>query len=343
MKKKILPLIIAAATAASAFTVSAAEGENLVVLGDSITTGYGLDGYVPGDNTSASDSFANRLSGQFSGYENLAVDGRTSAQLLASLSEEKTASALENADTVVISIGGNDLLMPLVSAAQMSILSDTEFMQGMMDGSITEEDILNKMAETDMESIVQTALDSIDMTVTGDNINNIFAGINEINPDCDIYILTVYNPYENSGDMGDPEEVSNIIEELNGAITYYAPMYDNVTVVDVHTAFKGKAEEYTNILQMDIHPNKEGHSVIYDTLANAIENNNTAETPVQGPVKETAEITVKVTDGENIVYAPEPDNTESSPHSGNTGDGVYLGVMAAAFGIAFLMKKGSVK
>lgn len=342
MKKKILPLIIAAATAASAFTVSAAEGENLVVLGDSITTGYGLDGYVPGDNTSAADSFANRLSERFSGYENLAVDGRTSAQLLASLSEEKTSSALENADTVVISIGGNDLLQPLISAAQMSILSDTEFMQGMMDGSITEEDILNKMAETDMESIMQTAIDSIDMTVTGDNINNIFAGINEINSDCDIYILTVYNPYENSGDMGDPEEISHIIEELNGAITYYAPMYDNVTVVDVHTAFKGKAEECTNILQMDIHPNKEGHSVIYDMLTDAIEAN-TAEAPVQEPVNETAEETVKETAGENVVYAPAPDNTEISPHSGNTGDGVYLGVMAAAFGIAFLMKKGSVK
>ena len=342
MKKKILPLIIAAATAASAFTVSAAEGENLVVLGDSITTGYGLDGYVSGDNTSAADSFANRLSGQFSGYENLAVDGRTSAQLLASLSEEETSSALENADTAVISIGGNDLLQPLISAAQMSILSDTEFIQGMMDGSITEEDILNKMAETDMESIVQTALDSIDMTVTGDNINNILAGINEINPDCDIYILTVYNPYENSGDMGDPEEISYIIEELNDAITYYAPMYDNVTVVDVHTAFKGKAEEYTNILQMDIHPNKEGHSVIYDMLTNATQNN-TAETPVQEPDKEIAEETVKETAGENVVYAPAPDNTESSPNSGNTSDGVYMGVMAAAFGIAFLMKKGSVK
>lgn len=146
MRKRMIPAVLTAAAAisVSALGAAAAEGENLVVLGDSIATGYGLEGYVSGDNASAAGSFANRLSAYYTGYENLAVDGRTSAQLLAALSEEETASALENADDIVISIGGNDLLQPLITGMQMSLMSDPEFMQGITDGTLTEEDIAEK-------------------------------------------------------------------------------------------------------------------------------------------------------------------------------------------------------
>ncbi|MBP5604511.1 MAG: hypothetical protein J6X60_03065, partial [Ruminiclostridium sp.] len=55
----------------------AADTNDLLVLGDSIATGYGLEGYIPGDNTSAAGSFANKLSASYDSAVNLAVDGRT--------------------------------------------------------------------------------------------------------------------------------------------------------------------------------------------------------------------------------------------------------------------------
>lgn len=347
MRKRMIPAVLtaAAAVSVSALGVAAAEGENLVVLGDSITTGYGLEGYVSGDNTSAADSFANRLSADYTGYANLAVDGRTSAQLLAALSEEETISALENADDVVISIGGNDLLQPLITGMQMSLMSDPEFMQGITDGTLTEEDITQKMSETSIEEMVETAASTIDLSATGDNIGNIFSGINEINPDCDIYILTVYDPYDGGTEMS---VASDMISELNDTITSSASSYDNVTVVDVYSSFKGNAVGYTNISEMDIHPNKAGHEVIYDLLKNTyITQNDQSEEQLAEPAAETVTQTEDGYDKELLksdpVFTPVPDSADSSPASGNTSDGVYLGLMAAAFGVMLLMKKGSEK
>ena len=59
--KRTLSIIMAAAVAAACTVTAGAEGSELVVLGDSITSGYGLDGYVSGDNYSAAGSFANML------------------------------------------------------------------------------------------------------------------------------------------------------------------------------------------------------------------------------------------------------------------------------------------
>ena len=104
--KKFASILTAAAVAASAMTFTAsAEGGSLVVLGDSITSGYGLDGYTAGDNTSAADSFANRLAAGYQDYSNFAVDGRTSAELLTALDDADVSAALAGADTIVISIG----------------------------------------------------------------------------------------------------------------------------------------------------------------------------------------------------------------------------------------------
>ena len=60
--KRTLSIIMAAAVAAACTVTAGAEGSELVVLGDSITSGYGLDGYVSGDNYSAAGSCGSRRS-----------------------------------------------------------------------------------------------------------------------------------------------------------------------------------------------------------------------------------------------------------------------------------------
>ena len=137
--KRIPALFLAAATAASLMSIpAAAEERSLVVLGDSITSGYGLDGYTAGDNSSAADSFANQLAASYEEYSNFAVDGRTSGELLTALEDADISAALSGADTVIISIGGNDFLQPMMAALMNAFTENRDLMDyisGLADGT----------------------------------------------------------------------------------------------------------------------------------------------------------------------------------------------------------------
>lgn len=326
MNKKAASIMLSAAVLSmSAVHAYAEETSSLLVLGDSITSGYGLDGYVSGDNSSAADSFANRLSADFSDYTNLAVDGRTSAQLLEAMSDEETVSAAENADDIVISIGGNDFLMPMVTAIQMSMMSDPEILQGIKDGTMTQEDFMEKAMETDIEGAVVNAVNNVDIGLTEENICGILDKIYEVNPDVNVYILTVYDPFEDvEGLEAYSDTAETMLPQLNGAIENAAAEHETAYVIDVYSAFKGHSAEYTNISKMDIHPNKAGHGVIYDMLSEAMQANAPA-----------AEETVS----EEVTYAPASDSADASVPTGNADISAIVSVGALAFAAAAVTSK----
>jgi len=113
MKRRMLSLLLALSIWA-AFTPPAAADAGkpvLLALGDSISTGYGLPGYVPGQPHEG--SFVN-LAANALGMTpvSFAIDGLTSAGLLAMLEDPSAAltAALETAAVISLQIGGNDLL-----------------------------------------------------------------------------------------------------------------------------------------------------------------------------------------------------------------------------------------
>ena len=76
-------------------------------------------------------------------------------------------------------------------------------------------------------------------------------------------LLTVYDPFEGVQgmemmDVAAREKLGELNAEIFGEASEHG-----AAVADVHSAFEGHALDYTNISSMDIHPNKEGHSVIY--------------------------------------------------------------------------------
>lgn len=290
MKKMISAACAAALALTAASSAASAESYDgkLAVLGDSITSGYGLDGYVSGDNTSAADSFSNKLAADFSEYVNLAVDGRTSEELLEALdSDENVSAAVENAAAVVISIGGNDFLTPMMTAAQTAIMSDPDIMQGIMDGTVTVAEAMESNMDMINESVVSAAK-QVDVQLTVNNIGSIVDKVTEISPDSEIYLLTVYNPFEGVDDMEKYSEAAeSILPVLNSGISDIAEQ-DNVHLIDAYTAFKGHALEYTNIASVDIHPNKAGHEVIYDLICEALPEV-TAEEATEAAEPETQE------------------------------------------------------
>lgn len=325
--KKIISAITAlslaagliASTSVTAGAANAAAGE-LVVLGDSITSGYGLPGYVSGDNYSAPDSFANRLAADVSGCQNFAVDGRTSGELLTALEDEEISSALAGADVVVISIGGNDFLQPMISAAIDFAADNEELMKSLQEdmtsdgSSINADNYLDIMRE--LTATMTEAADSVDTAVIGQNLKDILAGISAVNSDCRMIVLTVYDPFEGVTGM----EVFDVIAReklalLNSEITS-AAAENGAETVDVYSAFKGHAEEYTNISSMDIHLNKDGHAVIYSLLEEMI-----------FPAAETMQ------------PAGSESGSKGSPDTGAEGISVFVGAAAIAAAAAMISRR----
>lgn len=325
--KKALSIISAAAVAAACALTASADERELVVLGDSITSGYGLEGYVSGNNYSSEYSFANMLAMDFGGYENFAVDGRTSGELLSALDDADIAAALAGADTVVISIGGNDFLQPMLGAVRDSVMSDPDLMSALQGGesSVSEDNYMQIM--TQMMSVMLDAVDSVDVSAVGDNISGILDGISELNSECQVILLTVYDPFEGVQGMEMMDVAAREkLGELNSEITDAAAAH-GAEVADVHSAFAGHALDYTNISSMDIHPNREGHGVIYSLLSDL--------TAVQASAPAGDSAADGSGSGETAVAVP----AKGSPETGTEGIAVFAGIAAIAGAGVFAFRK----
>lgn len=317
--KKFTTLLTAAAaaltlsvTSAASAAAAAQQDGKLVVLGDSIATGYGLDGYMAGDPYSAEGSFANQLGADYAEYINLAVDGRTSGELMSSLSEGETSGAVSAADTVVISICGNDFLQPMISAAQEVFAQNSDTLSKLQSASMSDISEYLEALRGLTEAMAQAA-QQVEVSGSGENLDGILRQVTALNPDCEVVLLTIYDPFENNAMMEPLEEVAREkLTELNSAIVSAAEKY-GAAVADAYSAFSGHAAEYTNILAMDIHPNSAGHSAIYSLLSEML------------------------TDSESVMA--DAGTKKGSPDTGAEGAAMFAGIAAAAAGLLLLSAK----
>ena len=98
--------------------------KSLLILGDSISTGYGLEGYPDSDDIpSYGNLFAEYLGAQKNeSYFNRALDGETSSGLLWRINNSDKG-LYSDFDAIVISSGGNDLLDSLLPSV-ISLFSE---------------------------------------------------------------------------------------------------------------------------------------------------------------------------------------------------------------------------
>lgn len=273
MFKRLSGLILAAVILLTSSLTSFAAEEyetvetdvptNILFLGDSIASGFGLDGYDSGRENCR--SYANILKEKYSSLlpddckfemNNLAIDGQTSSELAADLKNGKYDSELKDSDCIVISIGGNDMLGVLINVlAEMGINAD---------GSTPAEFNPKKLIAgiNNMTSQLNENLD-----IFNNNISQIAEYINS-RSDANLIIQTLYNPIEKFNKL---ELLKNLagqkIDRLNEMIiSHSSDENGDYTVCDIATQFTGKSEELTRINQFDIHPNGEGHELIAQTL-----------------------------------------------------------------------------
>lgn len=249
-----------------------------VAFGDSIAAGYGLSDYDPETDTSHLD-YVSLLAGT-SQLIDLTASGMATDELLELVAQPETVEAVKKADLITISIGGNDLIRPLLQA----VLPDVE-VSSLMIPTMAEDTgldigaIAQEIGLGDLSVVIPAIMEVIGNVetitdATYSNICGIIAAIKTANPDVPVLIQTVYNPYRGSALLqGYDSMLDNVFAILNTKITKAAAENGAITA-DVFTAFVPYGAALLSSsdpeLFYDPHPNYNGHVVIAETVEAAL-------------------------------------------------------------------------
>jgi lysophospholipase L1-like esterase len=257
-----------------------------VALGDSITSGFGLVSFKDNDinNRTSPDNYVVRL-GKRLGMNpvNLGIEGYDSTQLLKMITnpaqqQKADINKLKSASLVTISVGGNNVFIPLINAIDEKLGSNKNiFESDILDVSIA---IASLIFDKSSYRKLQNTVAGSTLKFTGDSkqkktgeFETIINTVNKLNPKAQIIVQTVYNPYKNLL----PAEFSKAVDTINAAIISKSSGGKNYKVADVASAFD-KAAKGTQLVNSDSgnsfdpHPTKKGHQVIYTLMAYAAQN-----------------------------------------------------------------------
>ncbi|MDD6490344.1 MAG: SGNH/GDSL hydrolase family protein [Clostridia bacterium] len=326
MKKTVSIFLIVFIVIVSSLSVNAKNPKNMVIVGDSITTGFGLENYTSENPENAKDSFANIVADKCGlvygeNYFNFAVNGAASYDIYWRVSEISD-EYLSSADTVILSVGGNDLLYTLGNVVGQAIDSQSELLDSYginidtssyyavintlvnivavdTDGTIMKK-IQDECTNENAENTYKAACENFK-----ENLDSILDTIYSANPSVNIYLLTLYNPFDEMPVFKDVYDISEkTVSMLNDIIRKSAEKNpENLFIIDAEKAFKGKSSELTNIMSMDIHPNKKGHSVIAKLIENemGISQTENSETQSSEIVSEVSEISKSLSENSQVI------------------------------------------
>ncbi len=242
----------------------------MTVLGDSIAAGYGLDGHDRSKEPCYEcASYANTLAQKYGltageSYINDAVSGATTSDLITQIGSKSVNSHIKNCDTIIISIGGNDLLAVLWSAIESQV--------DIPEGTESFEEVVSSMNPMQLIALAKNISESVPTAVSGfeSNFKTLMGKIRAANPEALVIVQTIYNPFESFEQIEALQRISaDALGSMNKVITDNAGSL-KYTVCDVAATLAGKANETTNIRNMDIHPNAEGHRIISELLDSEI-------------------------------------------------------------------------
>lgn len=231
------------------------ESIHIVAIGDSLTEGVGdttsSGGYVPlvANLLEETDNYKKIIT------SNYGKSGDRSDQILARFNENETMQEdVEGADIVVLTVGGNDIIQT--------------FKQNFL--TITEDSFIAPR-ETYEE-----------------NLRMLFTAIKEVNPESELYIFGIYNPY--SAYFPEVIEMQTILKEWNNQTQEVVNENENATFVSIADLFDQtlvqeekeesliegtdqKRSEVKNpyLYEEDLfHPNEAGYELMAETLFQAI-------------------------------------------------------------------------
>jgi putative cell wall-binding protein/lysophospholipase L1-like esterase len=251
--------------------VPAYTAQTFLSLGDSIA--YGMSAAPGSDYTHL---FYNHLLtesayGQLT-LNNLAVSGDKSSDLLQRLlTDAQYRAAVGNAKVITLSIGGDNLLSPVIASVC------TAFGVNPVNNPNLMTQLAAAMAANpNKDAILASLVNSPTLTQAlqsgvaqfGTNFPQIIAALKTFSPQAQIYVLNLYNPFNEQDPLYsvfDP-----LIRGINQAISTNAVA--GYKVADVYTLFRttsGAVNFDLATLQLDPHPTTAGHAAIEQALLGA--------------------------------------------------------------------------
>ena len=223
MKQKLISIFLCVLLLLGTLSAAAAAQEQVhyVVLGDSIAYGSGL--------TNPKQAVYGKIVADTNGYayENYAVPGHTTANLLRRMRTEAVSKAIRSADIISISIGGNNFLLGDLNAL-------------LYDGIVKQEYARFDKIAADFYADLCTIVDEI----------------RALNADTVIVLQTIYNPQ--TGYVGDVYQHG--ADRLNAKMRDYLQAHPGkILLADVASAL---TDSKTDFAEDRIHPSAAGNEKI---------------------------------------------------------------------------------
>ena len=310
--------------------------DKILLLGDSINYGSGLDG-----EGKSPLFYGNLLCDYFNikteNCKNAAVPGATSSDLAKSL--PNMTEDIKSADVIIITIGCNDLMGFLSEGANAVLNGKFQSMAQLLEIMKNAEQAKAFMALMTEEKVAGV------LTQFSANLDAIAKSIRSNNAEAEVIFLTQYDPFSGIDGMDQIAiRADAAILMLNDVIRMKAEE-NGCAWVDVHMAFLGQAPAYTNMASFDILPSAAGHEQIFKMIAKYLDQ---VAPPVTAPVTEAPETTELITTAETPVETTatpiedvtSPD-TNAADDSRGCGATVSVGMIVAISlcGVAVCKKK----
>ncbi|MBP3950705.1 SGNH/GDSL hydrolase family protein [Bacillus suaedae] len=207
--------------------------QKIVAIGDSLTQGVGDEtekgGYVGILNHTFEDNNINIE------IENIGKRGNRSDQLLKRLEKEEIAASIKEADTVLITIGANDIM------------------------KIVKSNFTNLTLEPFQKELPNYVV----------RLTAILDRINGLNPDAQIYLIGFYNPFERY--FSDIYQLQIILNDWNTAGKSLTEEYANVHFIPTQDLFLNG--DIDLLADDQFHPNTSGYKLIAKRVLEHLEIN----------------------------------------------------------------------
>lgn len=196
----------------------------IVSVGDSLTEGVGdstnRGGYIP----YLKDKLEEDKGISDAHFYNFGVKGNRSDQLLKRLNSKKIMNAIDEADMVIVTIGGNDMM---------------------------------KVVRENLSSLNMKAFQK-QKQIFKENLDDTLFKIREENPNSMVVLVGLYNPFFTW--FANIKEIDEIVMEWNRSSKEILGKYPNSYFVEIDDIFQKDAED---LLFTDyFHPNDKGYELI---------------------------------------------------------------------------------